>query len=98
PRGSLLFPYTTLFRSVHVENDIGGKRPAVSQRHGPLPHNRPTAEYQRSIGSGPGLHEPVWKLPSEAGAEMRHQSGWYFQKQHCIDRKSTRLNSSHVKI
>src|SRR2546430_16854031 len=63
PPRSTLFPYTTLFRSLHVDE----WRPAVHRRH--MVH----------LGELPRIHG--------GRAEVAH-----------LDRKSTRLNSSHSQI
>src|SRR5699024_11229892 len=83
-----LLPYTTLFRSAH--------RPAGEHRpHPELPGDRhlridgdvrAVGKYIVMIGGGraPGLQQ------------FRHrEGGGEFE---CLDRKSTRLNSSHVSI
>src|SRR5690606_40236974 len=85
-------PYTTLFRSPAVEN--GGP-------HDPVPHLLRRAE----LGNGPLLAlllrkalEPV--IPG-AFTEVRLQllpDGGGLGLREPQDRKSTRLNSSHVKI
>src|SRR5690349_24195576 len=63
PPRSTLFPYTTLFRSVHRPDHVSAR--GVSPR----------------VGVGVGVPDPVGDL---------------VQRQ--ADRKSTRLNSSHVEI
>src|SRR5690349_24079060 len=77
PPRSTLFPYTTLFRSVHVEEVV--EEPLVAD----LPHRggalRPVVERaQRRAHAAPAL-----RARDPAVVE---------------DRKSTRLNSSHVEI
>src|SRR5690606_40758372 len=87
PRSSL-FPYTTLFRSVMVCYDLleyGGR----DIRNEPLTLRR--ARLTTSIAA-PSLRQIL--LLSE---EMRFQD-WRDAASFRIDRKSTRLNSSHVKI
>src|SRR5258707_10962955 len=68
PPRSTLFPYTTLFRSLHKESSCKGQRPGV------LPGRPPLTS----------------QLPQE-----RHQVVFLLL---FLDRKSTRLNSSHANI
>src|SRR2546426_10589508 len=94
PPRSTLFPYTTLFRSV---GGLGGRRPpsgggesppsaGLCQGPGPVGQDRSA----RCPGLGPvrraGAPGPAAVAgPGDAGVER-------------IDRKSTRLNSSHLVI
>src|SRR5690606_41137202 len=73
PPRSTLFPYTTLFRSLHEAEGV--------QRHG--------ADIARAL---PHHHGIPLALPVAGGQEQRTLVVL------TIDRKSTRLNSSHVKI
>src|SRR5256885_10958899 len=84
PPRSTLFPYTTLFRSVFV-------RPALLQLMGAAqaaaePAALPQAVAAHALSKRPGRTEYQRGLLS-TGADGR-----------CLDRKSTRLNSSHLVI
>src|SRR3712207_6937332 len=86
PPGSTLFPYTTLFRSVH---HVRGERLDAEQRAGDvdLGHAGEVGRVQlvepRPPGDAGVGHQAV--DPAEAVLEVG-------------DRKSTRLNSSHANI
>src|SRR5947208_13303376 len=77
PPKSTLFPYTTLFRSVHVENRayVGGWWDWLS------PFSILTAA---ALVAGYGLLGACWLIWKTQG-----------ELQARLDRKSTRLNSSH---
>src|SRR5690606_39465776 len=87
PPRSILFPYTTLFRSATVHGIVGAH--LVEHRVGAVV--RPVAG-QRGVGPVDGDHKirlglvEILYVPLGEGAQERE------------DRKSTRLNSSHVKI
>src|SRR2546427_5422058 len=70
PPRSTLFPYTTLFRSVHVE------RRAVDERRERRVHDERVIQRE----------EPRVRVPED----LDHHGD--------LDRKSTRLNSSHSQI
>src|SRR3989454_5700003 len=78
PPRSTLFPYTTLFRSPHVEviGDLGERREGAidaCREHAAIPERRPARDATgRTQGGRP-------QVPTQ-------------------DRKSTRLNSSHLVI
>src|SRR5207302_8359555 len=79
PPSSTLFPYTTLFRSLHVAAPPTGLllAPPPGDQCGPGPQRRPGERPERTLPPGRAeLHEVAIDA----------------------DRKSTRLNSSHVKI
>src|SRR5256885_4084679 len=82
PPRSTLFPYTTLFRSYAFKDEPYRLR-------GPSPRSgrRNPATISGTGGSRPQMHGPQ----STAGAVFRGLAGQ-------IDRKSTRLNSSHLVI
>src|SRR5690606_41943839 len=94
PPSSPLFPYTTLFRSVGLGADrlggadggsgLVGQAPGRMVR-GRLPHPRPVGPHSRG--------DPQPRLQAPPGQRAPAASGEPPQ-----DRKSTRLNSSHVKI
>src|SRR5690606_39662660 len=85
PPRSTLFPYTTLFRSSPLETTRG--RPLF--RPAPVNSTRFLPNTQRSALRGPTgdrLGNPVRRVDRSGNKPDRK------------DRKSTRLNSSHVKI
>src|SRR5690606_40897611 len=82
PPSSTLFPYTTLFRS----------NLPFPLRYGERDH-----EFRHRIGMG------RWLMPGYTGNTMWTWHGTFYlhilqRINHSEDRKSTRLNSSHVKI
>src|SRR5207302_10828210 len=87
PPRSPLFPYTTLFRSGHADADLAGRQSRRGAGDGDRGGREPP------LGDDPALHTPdhqQGRVPVlrvlAGGAEGP------------ADRKSTRLNSSHVKI
>src|SRR5690606_42128259 len=89
PRSSTLFPYTTLFRSVLTENDLAHLRRCVE-----------LAEEALEAGDEPFgsvLVGPDHKVLAEDRNRIA-ETGDPTQHPEFKDRKSTRLNSSHVKI
>src|SRR5690606_41583176 len=93
PPRSTLFPYTTLFRSVLVTG-IPQERPhaavAVVELLGPLGQAGHVHFHTHAAGElGAAIPLPLLKILPGAG----HLPAGVGQ-----DRKSTRLNSSHVKI
>src|SRR3989454_6972689 len=81
PPRSTLFPYTTLFRSVHAV------AAALLVLHGAFDH-RVEREIPAHLDPAAGVH---------AGADLSHED---VPRHHGLasDRKSTRLNSSHLVI
>src|SRR5690606_40554586 len=85
PSGAPLFPYSTLFRSLHVGRDRScrchphGRRPVRARRGGRTGRTKQ--------GERPDL--PIKRWETAKGLPYRSPGR---------DRKSTRLNSSHVKI
>src|SRR5690349_23052585 len=82
PPSSTLFPYTTLFRS--IQHSAATKR----ARHEP-------------VRSGAIQHSAATKQPRRRAAKQpRRRARKLAEKTHSlqVDRKSTRLNSSHVEI
>src|SRR5690349_22225732 len=86
PPGSTLFPYTTLFRSspAVVDQLAAWKRGSTHSRH---------------------VDRPLWSVTRTdtgrdtlAGAEVRRIRHHNRLRRDRADRKSTRLNSSHVEI
>src|SRR5690554_7136595 len=54
-----------------------------------------------TVSQGSGRHHINLKTPARIAAELGYQAGHAPvppQNQHTVDRKSTRLNSSHVRI
>src|SRR5690606_40922614 len=82
PANSTLHPYTTLFRSVR-EACERGQRLELAVRLDPAPHVR-------------ACH-PLPRLEPRQHVEVPQREELERQVEH-PDRKSTRLNSSHVKI
>src|SRR3712207_8069274 len=80
PPRSTLFPYTTLFRSVHAldERRLAAARGAADHDHFALRH----------VGGAIGQHLEI-AVPLGDVLDGDHRM---------IDRKSTRLNSSHANI
>src|SRR5690606_41939056 len=95
PPTSTLFPYTTLFRS---------HRPAVGRQLGervdhPLPQVAPHEDAGDEAEDGQRQHRPEEDLlPRAHGLRARGAEGDELVQGVTQDRKSTRLNSSHVKI
>src|SRR2546430_4985313 len=85
PPRSTLFPYTTLFRSAWGPRT--DKMPAPTIRAGNTEGAHHTGEFRY----------PTWDvtvpLPSD-----RELATWTRDDWHALDRKSTRLNSSHSQI
>src|SRR5690554_7353517 len=82
PPLSTLFPYTTLFRSVFGDIDIDG-------------HRRWVEKVCSCSGIKPCL--PLWKVERQELLNELIDVG-FKAKIIAVDRKSTRLNSSHVRI
>src|SRR5690606_41922739 len=83
PAPPTLFPYTTLFRSARLGDPVARQRnPHPCQVRVPNPHHR--------AGTVQPVLDPVLLQLRRDLADHRER--------HPRDRKSTRLNSSHVKI
>src|SRR5690606_39988497 len=89
PPSSTLFPYTTLFRSLSRGGARGGRRPAAERRPDPQGHDHPARPRARRDDAAAGVR-PAHALEGVSRGAARDSHGG--------DRKSTRLNSSHVKI
>src|SRR5690606_41520988 len=87
-RASTRFPYTTLFRSNAAGVD-GDQHPVFALQRGLLVTNR----YEP--GSGVDLLQVVIEIPEPLDHEAMTVAWRHAARR---DRKSTRLNSSHVKI
>src|SRR5690606_40593531 len=97
PPSSILFPYTTLFRSGNLDHHFAGIVDPAVGTIGSL-----TAQ-QLNVDFGIGLHAPLLEQAGSlfndgAGHAVRLATGINACLQEGEDRKSTRLNSSHVKI
>src|SRR5690606_39456952 len=89
PRTSALFPYTTLFRSAHKGGDGGG---AAQHRIAGVELLGHLFRLDRVLGKTRAAH----LLPLGGAVPLAvHTLNIYAR---LVDRKSTRLNSSHVKI
>src|SRR2546426_8808185 len=87
PPRSTLFPYTTLFRSVHLDlldNDVP---PPDRRDDRALLHTRRRKQSPNRFRHDPGVHDLAFD--DGVGGEVMDPG---------IDRKSTRLNSSHLVI
>src|SRR3712207_8481540 len=82
PPRSTLFPYTTLFRSMFDVNVMG----LLYATHAAIGH-------MKEQGSGHLIN-----ISSVAGRKVRTTGGVYSGTKWAVDRKSTRLNSSHANI
>src|SRR5690606_39896604 len=87
PTRSRLFPYTTLFRS-RLFSPRG--RPMATERETPRPSFHGRAARQGAAGKCRHPSEARRKLLTTVLTPRHYDSP--------LDRKSTRLNSSHVKI
>src|SRR2546427_7806551 len=90
PPRSTLFPYTTLFRSLWVDRLQGSKRRLAPIVALVLYSNA----YNLLVGSRSGVYD-LWLAMYVA---YRYISGRKLGFKKMIDRKSTRLNSSHSQI
>src|SRR5690606_41851069 len=95
PPCSPLFPYTTLFRSDLVE--VVALAHAIAVRD-----DDPLAALDHAGQVRLELHQPhlvvVEHRPHPAVVVEQHRQVMQVAVDHRVDRKSTRLNSSHVKI
>src|SRR5690606_40845311 len=88
PPRSTLFPYTTLFRSAQAGAEGGSRR--VDALHDAIGrHGLVDIEAAMEQGALDHLQSPAWFK------QIRRQDDHFAVLE---DRKSTRLNSSHVKI
>src|SRR3712207_7047965 len=85
PPRSTLFPYTTLFRSQDQALGVGDGVPKEDKRA------------LKNPGESVGQHEEHDERVSLHQRHNKHPSPAE-EAERCIDRKSTRLNSSHANI
>src|SRR5258708_30881048 len=83
PPRSTLFPYTTLFRSVHGTAQLTGALAAVAPQLGSL-IDQGGVTLTAIDAAGPSLGSTLVQLPPTETVATQ-----------TLDRKSTRLNSSH---
>src|SRR5690606_40071851 len=90
---STRFPYTTLFRSID-QNWFGGKLPFT------IKDDMPDYKMLRKASDCKPIHypKPDNKLTFDRLSSVFLSNTNHEEEQPCQDRKSTRLNSSHVKI
>src|SRR2546430_9306870 len=87
PPRSTLFPYTTLFRSRRLERDVSEIVAALALEPG---------EGELLLAFD---HRPKQRLLLRLRASRRdHAAAQHHGRQEWLDRKSTRLNSSHSQI
>src|SRR5207253_9819923 len=86
PPLSSLFPYTTLFRSRHLPG-----------RGGTPGQNLSKFQFSFEVSIQFRSFDPVSNLVSKFGTSFKNQTG-VSKGNFTVDRKSTRLNSSHVAI
>src|SRR5690606_41367825 len=90
PTSATLFPYTTLFRS-RLYPRPRGRLPRAARRPDRSRHERGPLQLQpRSHAEHQGRYDRVRAAAKETGRAIGVLAD--------LDRKSTRLNSSHVKI
>src|SRR5437868_9085717 len=84
---STLFPYTTLFRSFDVRDEArGGGHEAIAERRG---------AQTNLAGANLGIRRRAVRQAIDIARSKTLAVG---NHRHELDRKSTRLNSSHVSI
>src|SRR5205807_8143517 len=98
PARPTLFPYTTLFRS---EDDFDMEKNVIIEEIG-MYEDQPTwSAYdhaKRIYFADHALGNSILGTPDSIRALTRDQMHAYFQRRYVADRKSTRLNSSHLVI
>src|SRR5207249_11160327 len=90
---SRIFPYTTLFRSIH--GNCGLRK---LHRPGPLIFEYQDADFSCSTEAKEPLKLTMNELRLDSSRIGQFQRFLRFGRTRKIDRKSTRLNSSHVSI
>src|SRR5690606_41980401 len=97
PRSASLSPYTTLFRSGGLGDPLVDQQLLRAHLHVPgpaLPGLRDDGPRRQGLVGGGGVRAGE----REARAERRRAGAAQERTAERADRKSTRLNSSHVKI
>src|SRR5258708_10148463 len=89
PPRSTLFPYPTLFRSIYRDWCEQGERGAYVE---PGPRNTRDPHEVKNLAS---LDRQFWRLTAEKSSAGKFLRGHVRARARRIDRKSTRLNSSH---
>src|SRR3712207_8077245 len=92
PPRSTLFPYTTLFRSLNVEDLLSGNFTSYPEEVRPYLENF-SQELREELKC-----ELVDVITKEMIEDAKNNTEDFILKISNIDRKSTRLNSSHVNI
>src|SRR5207249_11953040 len=98
PQNPTLFPYTTLFRSRHIDGSVGS---AGDQRQSFVGDERAA----RTVGEDSQIeNDAVWGEGRQCREQVGHGQRRKIRDDRAalerfeVDRKSTRLNSSHVSI
>src|SRR3546814_13454243 len=102
-RTDTLFPYTTLFRSLDMSNNISGlggaNAPPLEARSAPKQAETEVAAPARNDGDRVNLTESARSIQqteqSQSAAPAVNAERVAAIRQDLADRKSTRLNSSH---
>src|SRR3712207_9117910 len=94
PPRSTLFPYTTLFRSEH-RSDNPGFNPKCERESGPLTA-KPSQICKKIVMET--RCESGWVVSGKLAGEAHGSGLGRHSRQDALDRKSTRLNSSHANI
>src|SRR5699024_11699904 len=96
PPRAALFPYTTLFRSPRRQGRTSAAGAVAAAA--PQPAEAPNTDRRTDRASEPSATPERRPTGRRATRPSRAQSNVDDAKQQITDRKSTRLNSSHVSI
>src|SRR3712207_8589030 len=97
PPRSTLFPYTTLFRSLHTAGQRKHGRKRSNSQSGSTDH--PTQGEEAAppaLVKAPGLQDRKSTRLNSSHANISYAVFCLKKKRHPLERKSTRLNSSHA--